>query len=129
MPVGQGLFGLLRAHLPPRGSSWHFALSPFICVILRSSSPRSRYGVFSHEVRTLRLSSRGWSIVAPWSFPPLEVISPCTRTRTKLLICSFELVVTLSLLSMFSCKTQQFQMHIQRWTCYIISVPSGGLVA
>jgi hypothetical protein len=35
----------------------------------------------------------------------LEVISPCTRTRTKLLIFSFELVVTLSLLSMFSCKS------------------------
>jgi hypothetical protein len=25
-------------------------------------------------------------------------------------------------------KTQHFQMHIRSWTCYIISVPSGGLV-
>jgi hypothetical protein len=28
-------------------------LAPLICVILRSSSPRSRQGVFSYEVRTL----------------------------------------------------------------------------
>jgi hypothetical protein len=33
--------------------------APLICVILKSSSPRSRYGVFSYEVRTLRLSPRG----------------------------------------------------------------------
>jgi hypothetical protein len=78
--------------------------SPLICVILRSSSLRSRLGVFPYEVRTLRLSPRGWSVVRPWSLQPLEVISPCTRTRTELVICSFELVVTPSLLSMFSCK-------------------------
>jgi hypothetical protein len=28
----------------------------------------------------------------------------------------------------FPAKTQNFQMHIRSWTCYIISVPSGGLV-
>jgi hypothetical protein len=28
----------------------------------------------------------------------------------------------------FPAKTQYFQMHIRCWTCYIISVPSGGLV-
>jgi hypothetical protein len=29
----------------------------------------------------------------------------------------------------FPAKTQYFQMHIRSWTCYIISVPSGELVA
>jgi hypothetical protein len=29
----------------------------------------------------------------------------------------------------FPAKTQYFQMHKWSWTCYIISVPSGGLVA
>jgi hypothetical protein len=38
----QALSGSVRAHLSPHHSSSHFALGPFICVILRSSSPRSR---------------------------------------------------------------------------------------
>jgi hypothetical protein len=34
----------------------------------------------------------------------IAMISPCTWTRTRLLICSFELVVTPSLKSLFSCN-------------------------
>jgi hypothetical protein len=52
----------------------------------------------------LHFNPRGYSFVTLWSLPPLGVISSCTWTRTRLLLCSFELVVTPSLYSMVSCK-------------------------
>jgi hypothetical protein len=52
----------------------------------------------------LRFNPRGCSFIALWSMPPLEVISSCSQTRTRLLDCSFELVMTPSFMSMFSCK-------------------------
>jgi hypothetical protein len=79
----------------------------------------------------LRFNPRGCSFVTLRYSPPLGVISSCSRTRTRLLIYSFERVVTLSFLSMFSCKNitlPNAHTKIRRWTCYIISVPSGGLV-
>jgi hypothetical protein len=52
----------------------------------------------------LRFNPRGCSYVTLWSSPHLGVISSCSRKRTGLLICSFELVVTPSFVSIFSCK-------------------------
>jgi hypothetical protein len=50
----------------------------------------------------LRFHPRGCSFVALRSLPPLEVISSSSWTRTRLLNCSFELVVNPSFMSMFS---------------------------
>jgi hypothetical protein len=52
----------------------------------------------------LGFNPRWCSFVTLRSLPPLGVISSCTWIRTGLLICSFELVVTLSFLPMFSYK-------------------------
>jgi hypothetical protein len=52
----------------------------------------------------LRFNPRGCSFVTLRSLPPLGVISSCSRTRTGLLNCSFEFVVTPFFMSMFSCK-------------------------
>jgi hypothetical protein len=50
----------------------------------------------------LRFNPRGCSFVALRSFPPFEVISLSSLTWTRLRKCSFELVVNLSFMSMFS---------------------------
>jgi hypothetical protein len=50
----------------------------------------------------LRFNPRGCSFIAVRSLPPLEVISSSSWTRTRLLNCSFELVVNPSFVSMFS---------------------------
>jgi hypothetical protein len=50
----------------------------------------------------LRFNPRGCSFVALRSLPPLEVISLSSLTRTRLRKCSFEHVVNLSFMSMFS---------------------------
>jgi hypothetical protein len=76
----------------------------------------------------LRFNPRGCSFVTLRSSPPLEVISSSSWTRTRPCKCYFELVVNPSFMSMFSCINTHFQMHAYRWTCYMISVPSGGLV-
>jgi hypothetical protein len=52
----------------------------------------------------LRFNPRRCSFVTLRSLPPLGVISSSSQTRTRLLNCSFELVVTLSFMSMFSYK-------------------------
>jgi hypothetical protein len=80
----------------------HFA--PSNCINLTMSSSCPRWRVFSNEVLSFTLQSSGISYATLWSLPPLGVISSCTWTRTRLLICSFELVVTPSFLSMFSYK-------------------------
>jgi hypothetical protein len=51
----------------------------------------------------LRFNPRGCSFVKLQSLPPLGVISSSSQTRTGLLNYSFELVVTPSFMSMFSC--------------------------
>jgi hypothetical protein len=53
----------------------------------------------------LHFNPRGCSFVTLRSLPPLGVILSSSQTRTGLLNCSFELVVTLSFMSMFSYKT------------------------
>jgi hypothetical protein len=58
----------------------------------------SRCMKFDH----LRFNPRGCSFVALRSLPPLEVISSSSWTRRRLLNCSFELVVNMSFMSMFS---------------------------
>jgi hypothetical protein len=50
----------------------------------------------------LCFNPRGCSYVALRSLPPLELISSCSWTRTRLRKCSFELVVNPSFMSMFS---------------------------
>jgi hypothetical protein len=50
----------------------------------------------------LRFNPRGCFFVALRFLPPLEVISSSSWTRTRLLNCSFELVVNPSFMSMFS---------------------------
>jgi hypothetical protein len=50
----------------------------------------------------LRFTPRGCSFVALRSLPPLEVTSSSSWTRSRLLNCSFELVVNSSFMSMFS---------------------------
>jgi hypothetical protein len=52
----------------------------------------------------LRFNPRGCSFVILRSLPPLGVISSSSQTRTRLLNSSFELVLILSCMSMFSCK-------------------------
>jgi hypothetical protein len=52
----------------------------------------------------LHFNPRGCSFITLWSLPPLGVISSSSQTRTRLLNCSFELVVTPSFMSMFSYK-------------------------
>jgi hypothetical protein len=49
----------------------------------------------------LHFNPRGCSLVTLRSLPPLEVISSSSWTRTRLLNCSFELVVNPSFMSMF----------------------------
>jgi hypothetical protein len=67
--------------------------------------PRVQDGGSSHmKFGLLRFNPRGCSYVTLWSSPHLGVISSCSRTRTGHLICSFELVVTPSFVSIFSCK-------------------------
>jgi hypothetical protein len=52
----------------------------------------------------LRFNPGGCSFVTLRSLAPLGVISSCSRTRMRLLNYSFELFVTPSFMSMFSCK-------------------------
>jgi hypothetical protein len=96
--------GSVWARLSPRGSSWHFALGPLHLCHFEVVIPAIKVGGLLVWSSNFTSSPQGWSVIPPWSLPPLEVISPCTRTRKELLICSFELVVTPSLLSMFSRK-------------------------
>jgi hypothetical protein len=77
-----------------------FTLSPSIASFWRcqphvqdGESSRMKFGL-------LQFIPRGCSYVTLWSSPPLGVISSCSRTRTGFLICSFELVVTPSFMSM-----------------------------
>jgi hypothetical protein len=78
----------------------HFA--PSTCMILTMSSSHPRWRFSSHEVRSFTLQSSGVFLVALRSLPPLEVISSSSWTRTRLRKCSFELIVNLSFMSMFS---------------------------
>jgi hypothetical protein len=41
----QALFGTVRAHLPPRGSSWHFGLSPLDLCHFEVVIPAIKIGV------------------------------------------------------------------------------------
>jgi hypothetical protein len=67
--------------------------------------PRVQDGGSSHmKFGLLRFNPRGCSFVTLRSLPPLVVISSNSQTRMGLLNCSFELVVTPSFMSMFSCK-------------------------
>jgi hypothetical protein len=50
----------------------------------------------------LRFNPRGCSFVTLRSLPPLQVISSSSQTRKRLVNCSFELVMNLSFVSMFS---------------------------
>jgi hypothetical protein len=50
----------------------------------------------------LRFNPRGCSFVTLRSLPPLGLITSSSKTRTRLLNCSFELVVNLSFMSLFS---------------------------
>jgi hypothetical protein len=59
-------------------------------------------GSFCMKSGLLRFNPRGCSYVAFRSSPPLEVISTSSWTRTRLRICSFELVVNPSFMSIFS---------------------------
>jgi hypothetical protein len=78
----------------------------------------------------LRFNPRGCSFVTLWSLPPLEVISSSSWTRTRLLNCSVELVVNSSFISMFSyINTTLPNACTKMKTCYMISLPSGGLVS
>jgi hypothetical protein len=56
----------------------------------------------------LRFNPRGCSFVTLRSLTPLGMISSSSQTRTGLRNCSFELVVTPSFMSMFSCKNITF---------------------
>jgi hypothetical protein len=77
----------------------HFA--PSTCMILMMSSSRPRWRLSMHEVQSLRFNPRVYSFVALQSFPPSEVISSSSWTRTRLRKCSFELVANPSFMSMF----------------------------
>jgi hypothetical protein len=63
--------------------------------------PRAQDGGSRTKSGLLRFNPRG-SFVTLRSLPPLEVISSSSSTRTRLLNCSFELVVNPSFMSMFS---------------------------
>jgi hypothetical protein len=56
----------------------------------------------------LRFNRRGCFFVTLRSLTPLGMISSSSQIRTGLLNCSFELVVTPSFMSMFSCKNITF---------------------
>jgi hypothetical protein len=78
----------------------YFAPSTCMILMMLSSCPRWRFSL--HEVRSFTLQSSGVFLIALRSLPPLEVISSSSWTRTRLRKCSFELVVNLSFMSMFS---------------------------
>jgi hypothetical protein len=86
-------------------------------------------GVFSYEVRTLRLSPRGWSVVSPWSCHLWKWFLLALEHERNSSFAPLNLLWLRPFCSCFPAKTQYFQIHIRSWTFYIISVPSGGLVA
>jgi hypothetical protein len=68
---------------------------------------------------------------------PSYHLDPCHLWKWFLLALEHERNSSFALLNLlwlrafcpcFPAKTQHFQMHIRSWTCYVISVPSGGLV-
>jgi hypothetical protein len=69
--------------------------------------------VRSSRMKFGRSSPRECSIVTLRSLTPFGVISSCTWTRTGLLICSFELIVTPSHMSMFSYKNTTLPNALQ----------------
>jgi hypothetical protein len=106
------------ARLTDPGPSWPGAVAPSCTWVLLSlctlpplfapfwrchphvqdgGSSRMKFGLW-------RFNPRGCSFVTLWSLPLLGVISSSSQTRTRLLNYSFELVVTPSFMSMFSCK-------------------------
>jgi hypothetical protein len=92
----QGRFGGPFAPVGPF-DILHFA--PSIASFLRCYPPVQDRGSSRMKSGLLHFNPQGCSFVTLWSLPPLGVISSCTWTRTGLLICSFELVVTPSFLS------------------------------
>jgi hypothetical protein len=129
--IGMGQAGPVRSPLRTRGSSWHFALCPSNCIILTMSSSRPRWRVFLHEVQSFTLQSSGiflcnTSVLATfWSD---FIMLSNTNENPQLLLwtcCDSVLYVHVFLQKHNTSKC----FHTQRWTCYIKSVPSGGLVS
>jgi hypothetical protein len=125
----QALSGPVRAHLPPRGSSWHFGFSPWF-VSFWGRHPRSQ------DRGSSRMKSELYVLLL--GDDPSYHLGPCHLWKWFLLALKHERNSSFAPLNLlwlrpfcpcFPAKTQYFQIHIRSWTCYIISVPSGRLVA
>jgi hypothetical protein len=100
--LAQGHPSPVRSPLHSRGSSCVYALCPPPFALFWRCHPRFQDGGSPcMKFSLLRFHPRGCSFVALRSLPPLEVISSSSWTRTRLLNCSFELVVNPSFMSMF----------------------------
>jgi hypothetical protein len=107
-----------RPGLTDPGPSWPGLVAPslpwvlmYLCTLCPPFAPflrchpRIQDGGFPcMKSNLLRFNPRGCSCVTLWSLPPLGVISSSSQIRTRLLNYSFELVVTLSFMSMFPYK-------------------------
>jgi hypothetical protein len=86
----------------PVGPQTFMHLAPLLALFWRCHPRVQDGGSFCMKFGLLHFNPQGCSFVALRSLPPLEVISSSSWTRTRLLNCSFELVVNPSFMSMFS---------------------------
>jgi hypothetical protein len=126
----QALSGPVRAHLRPCSSSWHFGLFRLDLCHFEVVIPAIKIGGLL--VWSPNLTSYSSGMIRRTTFVLATFgsdFSLHSNTNETPHFAPLNLLWIRPFCPCFSAKTQYFQMHIRSWTCYIISVPSGWLVA